>query len=282
MSITLPPWPYKKKPLSDEERRIGYAKYYDMPLAAPLPIYLQMLGESPLPEEKVIPAQRFLDYLNEDQGDAVVGYRVMEDGSAYNTHYAYFPNLTMEMVAWWYQWLPVKTKGAPEGCGNLKYKLWCPPDHEDYRYMKDAEGKPCLCLMESFGLGSGPVSAGYRYKLTPEQVGLTPERQKELATRGCVYNFSMMTDGATQWKINANYTRPHPAGGIEMRQCNWFGYRMQDGQVVRDLSKPQEPKETITQRMIRLSLHNIVEIDHLSRLLPPLYAEYHNKPFDEP
>lgn len=278
--MNFPKLPYPVKPLTEEERKISYSKYYDIPMNQILPPYRQILQCSPIPCGDAIPPERFLDLLDEDQGDASTGYCIYPDGTCYNSHYAYFPHLTMDMIAWWYQWLAVKTKGAPEGCGNLKYKIWCPPDHEDYGFTTDAQGRPCLFFVESHDMGGGAEpSTTYRYKLTGDDIGLSKEAQERLAERGCVYNYCnayVERNGRGHWKMNANYTRPHPNGGIEMRQCNWIGWRYENGRPVR-VEGGEPDDEALCFNMV----HNTQEIERFSVILPDLYREYHEKPFDE-
>lgn len=279
--MDFPKWPYPVKPLTEEERKISYSKYYDIPLNQILPTYRQLIRTYPIPCSAAIPPDRILDLLNEDQGDAANGYCIYPDGTSYNTHYAYFPHLTMDMVKWWYRWLGVKTKGAPEGCGNLKYKIWCPPDHGDYGFTTDAEGKPCLWFTESHDMGGGaPMNATYRYPLTADDIGLTKEQQEKLANAGVVYNYCnafVSGEGVAHWKMNANYTRPHPGGGIEMRQCNWIGWRLENGKPVRMDGFKGPDDDALFLNMV----HNTQEIERFSVILPQLYREYHDKPLDE-
>ena len=279
--MNLPKWPYPVKPLTEEERKIRYSKYYDIPLNQMLPTYRQIFQTFPIPCSAAIPPDRILDLLNDDQGDASTGYCIYPDGSSYNTHYAYFPHLPMDVVRWWYQWLAVKTKGAPEGCGNLKYKIWCPPDHEDWGYIKDAEGKPCMYFSESHDMGWGAKpSKTFRYALTADDIGLSKEDQERLAKAGCVYNYCnalVKNENGSHWKMNANFTRPHPGGGIEMRQCNWIGWRLENGTPVRMTDSKCPDDHALFLNMV----HNTQEIERFSVILPPLYREYHDKPMDE-
>jgi hypothetical protein len=59
----------------------------------------------------------------------------------------------------------------------------------------------------------------------------------------------------------------------------WIGYGVKDDKVYFDKSTP--PDMLCEEYMKKFLIHCTVEAQHLSKLLPELYAQYHNKPDDE-
>lgn len=59
----------------------------------------------------------------------------------------------------------------------------------------------------------------------------------------------------------------------------WIGYGVKKGKIYFDKSTPSSM--LCEEYMRTFQIHCTVEAQHLSKLLPELYAKYHNKPDDE-
>ena len=278
-----------RPPLSDAEQRMSLAKYYDLPLFPPGPRETQLMRHQPLDPQDALPPQRLVELL-QPKGylDAEYGYCKMPDGSSYMAMYFVYPYCTPQMLGWWFRWLNVLPKGQPEGTGNLKYKLWCPPDHGTHEFNNGKDMSEGMWATESIDLGEGDEKVLYRRDhLDAKEYGLSPERERELLEAGCWVDFSNVTfhspdepdrqlPGHWLW---LTLSRPCIQGGVELRTRLWIGYGAMDDKFYFDDSTPAEVLSEETMR--KFLIHTTVEHQHLAKLLPKLYEEYSDRPDDE-
>jgi hypothetical protein len=275
--------------LSPEERRMSLAKYYDLPLYPPGPRERQLMDRLPLDPRDALPADRLVDLL-EPTGyhKAEYGYCKLPDGSSYMAMYFVYPYCTPQMMGWWFRWLNVLPKTQAPGTGNLKYKLWCPPDHWIHAFNNGKDMSEGMWAVESIDLGEGDRKVLYRRDhLDAKDYGLSTEREKDLLAAGCWVDFSNVTfhspdDASVQlpgrW-LWLTLSRPCVLGGVELRTRLWIGYGTKDGKLFYDDSTP--PAALSEETMRKFLIHTTVEHQHLSRLLPKLYEEYSGRPDDE-
>jgi hypothetical protein len=287
----------KKTELSPEEKRSPLIKYYDIPLSALEPLRQQIIDFAcPLDPKRAIKAKNMLDLLKKTTGyeKEEYGYCMMEDGSGYIATYTTYPNCTPEMLAWWFRWLNVYPKSVPRGNGNLKYKIWCPPDHYDHDFINGKDKMDGIWTVESLDLGKGEDMKGtIRHPFNLKDYGLTEKNEKDLKAAGCWVDSSYVTfhtpdplhtPGMTHKQlpgasIQLTQSRMSPLGFMEKRSRVWVGYTIKDGKVVRDESTPADQ---LCEEFLRKGLiHATIEAQQLSKWLRELYAEYHNKPDDE-
>ena len=275
--------------LSDAEKRMSIAKYYDLPLYPPGPRETQLMRHLPLDPKDALPADKFVDLL-EPTGylDAEYGYCKMPDGSSYMAMYFVYPYCTPQMMGWWFRWLNVPPKGQPAGTGNLKYKLWCPPDHVTHEFNNGRDMSEGMWAIESIDLGEGDEKVLYRRdRLDAKEYGLAPEKEKELLEAGCWVDFSNVTfhsplhpdeqlPGHWLW---LTLSRPCAQGGLELRTRLWIGWGAKDGGLYYDDTTP--PAALSEETMRKFLIHTTVEHQHLAKLLPRLYEEYSDRPDDE-
>lgn len=267
-----------KPPLSPEERNIPYSKYYNLELEGPDQFARQILSKGPMDPADAVPVERRFDSIDpEAYLDVELGYCLMPDGSGYVTAYDYLPNIHPNMIDWWFRWFNVKTANMPEGRGNLRYKIWCPPDHFDHGNVNPDNPDDGTVMHESLDLGAGMSKLrSMRLPIYPSLTTLPPEKAAAMKKAGCSYGFSALTTEGLTSRISCRVVRPR-GGGAEVFNRIWYGYAVRGGKIVRDLNGVQADEE----RMRIIAIHNIVEVRHLAKLLPPLYAEYGAKPFDE-
>lgn len=275
--------------LSAEEKKLPLAKYYDLPLYPPGPREQQLIDACPIDPKLAIKAENFIDLLQPTgYSQAEYGYCMMEDGSGYMAIYTVYPNCTPEMLGWWFRWLNVHSKGQPEGKGNLKYKIWCPPDHFDHGFVNGKDRTDGIYAVESIDLGQGEERVYFfRHPFNLRDYGLTKEREQALKEAGCWIDCSWVSfhspdtghrayPGRYLWLTISRYC---PLGGMEKLTRVWIGYGVKDGRVYFDKSTPSSM--LCEEYMRTFLIHCTVEAQHLSKLLPELYAEYHSKPDDE-
>jgi hypothetical protein len=243
----------------------------------------------PLDPEDALPVDRLVDLL-EPTGyhKAEYGYCRMPDGSSYMAMYFVYPYCTPQMLGWWFRWLNVPPKDQPEGTGNLKYKLWCPPDHWTHRFINDKDPSVGMWAIESIDLGEGDERVYYlRERLDAKDYGLSASREKDLLEAGCWVDLATVTFYSPEEPPRAQYpgswlwltlSRPCAQGGIELRTRLWIGYGAKDGKVYFDPATP--PAALSEETMRKFLIHTTVEHQHLAKLLPKLYAEYSDRPDD--
>jgi hypothetical protein len=288
---------FKKGPeLSPEEKKSPLAKYYDIPLTPLGPLQQQIIDYScPLDPKLALKPENMLD-LAQVTGyqKQEYGYCMMEDGSGYVAVYTTYPNCTPEMVSWWMRWVNIYPKSLPKGRGNLKYKLWCPPDHYDHDFINGKDAMGGVWTVESLDFGEGDPKYGtIRHHVNLRNFGLTEQKEKELKAAGCWVDPSYVTfhtavpyhaPGMSHTQLPGTYlnltlSRMNPLGIMEKISRMWVGYTVKDGKVVRDESTPSS---MLCEKFLRkLLIHATVEAQQGSKWFPELYAKYHDKPDDE-
>jgi hypothetical protein len=176
----------------------------------------------------------------------------------------------------------------PEGKGNLKYKIWCPPDHFDHGFINGKDGADGIYSVESIDLGQGEEKVYFlRHPFNLRDYGLTKEKQQVLKDAGCWIDCSWVSfhspnpphkayPGTYLWLTLSRYC---PLGGMEKLTRVWIGYGVKNGRVYFDESTPSSM--LCEEYMRTFQIHCTVEAQHLSKLLPELYVEYNDKPDDE-
>ena len=275
--------------LTPEEQRMPLARYYDLPLYPPGPREAQLLDHLPIDPKDALPVERLTDHLRPSGYSRVeYGYCMMPDGSGYMAMYASYPTCTPRMMGWWFRWLNVRPKDQPENTGNLKYKIWCPPDHYDHWFVNGKDGAEGIVSVESIDLGEGEEKILYlRKPLDPTEYGLTKTRAQELKEAGCWIDFATVTfhsPKAPQEQYPGTYlwltlSRDCPQGGNEKCTRLWIGYGAKDGEIYFDETTPAW---MLSEKFMRtFQIHTTVEHQHLAKLLPELYAANSDKPDDQ-
>lgn len=275
--------------LSAEEKKLPLAKYYDLPLYTCGPLQQQLIDAGPMDPSKAIRPENFLDLLlPEGYHDTEFGYCMMPDGSGYTAIYTTYPNqCEPKMLAWWFRWLNVHTKGMVPGQGNLKYKIWCPADHFDHGFINGKDKTDGIYTIESLDLGQGEQKTyAVRHPFDLREYGLTPELEAELKAHGCFVDCaweSFHTLQAPHTRLPGSHlcltlSRKNPLGGMEKLTREWIGYGVKDGEVFFDR---ETPDWMLCEDFLRKCMvHNVIEAQQLAIFLPEIYAEYHDKPDD--
>ena len=269
-----------KYPLSPEELKIPYAKYFDsLPVDGPTEEERAMLAQ-PLPMEEILPIEQAKNFVLSNGAfvGAGNGWRILPDGRSYTANCMVLPGLTVELCQWWFQWLNHPPKSVPRKYGNLRYKIWCPPDHWDHGFRTAGDPTSGSRICESFDLGAGDEpkvllgSGG-----DPAALGITEEmlaaarREGRFPGVGC--GFDAEENPTT---VGVNQFRDVP-GGCEWSSRTWGGYTIRAGELIKlEKFRPGDPTAARNEM-----LHNLAEGRHLAKLLPLIYAEYRDKPFDE-
>ena len=274
--------------LTPEERRMPLARYYDLPLYPPGPREMQLIDTCPIDPRLAIRVEDLTDLLQPTgYSKAEYGYCMMDDGSGYQAFYTAIPTCTPRMLGWWFRWLNVPPKDQPEGTGNLKYKIWCPPDHWTHSFINGKDAADGVWSIESIDLGRGEAKVGFlRRPLDPKDFGLTKKREDGLKEAGCWIDFASVSFHAPEpphEEYPGRYlwltlSRHCPQGGMEKLTRLWIGYGVKDGAIYFDQTTP--PEMLCEDYMRQFQIHMTVEWQHLGGFLPELYATYSDKADD--
>lgn len=268
-----------KKPLSPEELKKPYAKYYELPVAGPTAEERSWFDQ-PLKPEEVLPIEQAANFVLGHGRfiGAPNGYYVFPDGTGYTSNEGVVPGVTTELCHWWFRWLNHQPKGIPMEQGNLRYKIWCPPDHWYHGLSNPSDPNSRSLIVESFDLGAG---APPKYMLgggdCPEALGITQKMLDDAlaegreASAGYGFDIHMNPTG-----VSVQQFRDVPEG-CEWSARSWYGYTVKDGKLV----KIEPTRKANIEDMVGERLHNLTEIRHLGVILPLIYKDYKDKPWDE-
>ena len=273
-----------RKELCAEEKLLSYSKYYYLDMEPINPLSQQILDSGPIPVEKALDIYNRDDLLKPGYLPCECGYCVMPDGSGFMAHYVYMPNVTVEMLDWWFCWHFITPPSVPEGNGNLRYKLWNPPCHWDTGFtskrdidftcdsslpMSLRHSTTHAHIVESM-LPGQPLEDMYCYALPLDEFGFNSDLMKNREWGSIAGAIS--ESGAC---VTVHYYRQHPTCGIEVRSRYWMGYTMENGKP-----KRVEGVNITDDDLVPLLYHNMMEYPHLAKFLPDLYREEHDKPLD--
>lgn len=265
------------RPLTPEEEKLPYAKYYYRPMATPNPRLMEILSKGPMDPAKALPLERLNDLLDPGYHEVETGYCVMDNGLGYVAVNNVFPGCTVEMLQWWFAWHAAGT--------GLRYKIWCPTCHggitvcdSDRRKLLD----PSLPLeekytgvdhfvMEDIGGGLDDIIITF---LKPEQMGFDPEKLKTSPVKAMFGGYGLTENRAhPTGKVPAVmiHTCREIEGGVEFRTRFWMGARINKGVPMCVL--PQGLRVPVEAPM-GLAFHNVVEFSNLASILPELYAQF--------
>lgn len=275
---------YDIPPLSEEEKKLPIAKYYeDYPLMMPNPLYQQLLDKGPMDPSKAIPIDKWLDWIDPDTTPEIVyGYCMMPDGSGFYIEYSITPAqmAAKPMRRWYGKWVNHHSPGMKEGQGSLRYKIWNPLDHWDHRFVNGKDDKDGIWSMETLDLGAS--GGGWKgvgaisHNIDVCDYGFDRDRMAELEKAGCRVSAVYEEFEGPGHHLVLRFSRPYTAGRVENINCEWMGYWAQDGKIIRDEDTP------VTEEYVRnVLIHNTVERFHLTQVLPDLYEEYHEKDMEE-
>lgn len=269
--------------LTPEEERLPVSKYYtDYPLHGPNPLYSQLLDQGAMDPKDALPVENWLDLLTVDRYFKVeYGYCMMPEGYGYIANYSVLPgNITPEMRMWYVRWLNIHSKNLPEGCGNIRYKLWNQMDHIDHGLV-NGDMKQGIYTLERLDMGrleDGPAIRSIRHNFDVRDYGFPEEKYEELQKAGVAITSCWESFDCPGSHLVLSVTRRCPLGGTETCSREWIGYRAENGKIVRD---PETPDFMLCEQYLRdVQIHNTVEQQHLATFLPSLYAEYKDLPRD--
>ncbi|MCX7679658.1 MAG: phloretin hydrolase, partial [Spirochaetes bacterium] len=110
----------KLQQLTKEESLQPYAEYYYKPVSAIPQEIIQKLEQGPIPYTDALRFEDINRLLEPGYLKDEIGYCVMPDGSGFASMLTQMPQVSGEMIDWWFVW------HAQE---PLRYKIWYPGAH---------------------------------------------------------------------------------------------------------------------------------------------------------
>ena len=254
-------------PITEEEQRLPYAKYYYQDLA-PIPQEKLEIWQGPMaPAELATPIDARNDFLDEGKVRLEVGFTVAPDGTGFVANSTFMPGVTPEMFSWWFAWHCV----GPD----LRYKIW---DHDDHYYARAMQPDYVLDpgvpleektwgvthdIYEDIGLGAEPLKLTF---LKPSDLGYD---MKRIGTSTCAAMVCAV--GVSGSPAVMTHKCVAVEGGIIFKSHFWMGFGLADD---RRLIKLVPDGAAIPEAMPRaLFGHNIKEFSNLAAILPSIYLE---------
>ena len=203
------------------------------------------------------------DILKFEELQKEVGYEKMADGSYVVSMYCPMPNITPEMIEWWFWWHPKK---------NERYQVWFPEAHFSIGFpQKQAEYFECENLPQFQNNTQYPVEkiGGVKMPLridfvSPKEFGFSESIMQEnnipLIVCGHVGAFKGLI-----WHTEMAHIFKQTEDGLFMISRFWLG---------KTIKSPLLRKRIITDKMARgMAEHCCIEYRNLLEILPILYLE---------
>lgn len=258
-----------KIPITDEQKKLSYAKYYDRELAE-IPGEKLVFWEAPMELGKALRVTERNRLFEAGYFEVETGFCVMEDGTGYIANLTFMPNVTVEMFDWWFAW---------HGLGELRYTIWNPEEHYSAFSINVVQGKsPNLTLKEKYwgtthlireDLGGGPENLFATFK-KPDEMGFDGSL---IGTKACgtiiTANSGIRDAAKASAEVMCHFVR-EVEGGIELRSRFWLGWHIIDGRPVRMLPDDETTPLMKPQKLLE---HNMREFTNLAELLPAIYSE---------
>lgn len=257
----------KKVLLTQLERELPYARYYDLQMTELSEAQKHVLEAGPIGVNEALPIDKRNDLFLPGYQEVETGYCTMSDGTGYVANLTRMDHVTKDMFEWWFAWHALE---------DLRYRIWDPEDHFYARQqnvekvldasvpMREKTWGTTHLVMEDVGMGPSPLTLDFLY---PSDLGYDEDK---VGTNACATMFSAV--GHSEQGVNAIMTHfvRETDTGIELRSRFWIGYTMKDGvihKIVPDGVKvPVEVSRSLWS-------HCAKEFNHLANILPSIYAE---------
>ena len=269
-------------PMTQDEQKRPYAKYYKTQMAQPNKKQIEQLGKGPIDSQKALLPENLKELLKPGYMEVETGYCILENGAGYMAAINEFPNCTLEMIRWWYAWHTLE---------GLRYKIWNPFCHQTIAISDEHREKITNANIPLEEKSQGVIhfeieniGAGFQdiviHFLTHKELGIAEEFDTSKATiiggYGLIENREVIP-GKHQGKMPVimihNFRETEY--GVESRTRFWLGYRINKG--VPMLVLPRGVMIPLEVPM-GLAFNNIQEFSHLASILPDIYEEFGNFP----
>lgn len=269
-------------PMTQEEQKSPYAKYYKTQLAQPNMKQIEQLNKGPMNPCKALYPENIDELLKLGYMEVETGYCILENGAGYVATNNKFPGCKIEMIQWWYAWHTLE---------GLRYKIWNPFAHQTIAISDEHREKiknPNIPLeeksqgvihfeVENIGAGHQDVVIHF---LTNKELGITKRLDTYKTT--IIGGFGLIENRESnpekhqgKMPVIMIHNFRETEYGVESRTRFWLGYRINKGIPMLVL-----PKDVVISIEVPMGLafNNVQEFSHLSSFLPDIYKEFGNLP----
>jgi hypothetical protein len=258
-----------RKELTPEQKAKPYSKYYYLE-EAPVPTQLTAeMNKSPMDPNKAIPVDKADDLFIPGYNECETGYCLMPDGTGYVSALIDMPNVTAEMIEWYFAWFALD---------DLRYMIWDPSNHHAAKLERDSYSrrldyrlgdlkrrwKTAFVATEDIGAGSIPLRISF---LSPEDFG--HDMRKFVHPNATVNNINIEINTPRVGLATVSHVYRKTNKGLELRARFWLGWNAINGEKVLVNNKIQLPQAK------GLAYHCLAEYTNLAAILPQLYKENH-------
>ena len=266
-----------RRELTETEKSLLYAKYYYKDMALIPDEDLAKVNAGPIDSALALPIEDCAKMLDEGYLPTETGFCVMPDGSGFAATKVFMPDVTPQMLDWWFNWHPLE---------GLRYAIWCPVAHVSASAKtpdahRDSCGVPLSVRnigkihypIEGFDLdGAQTIEIAFRH---PEVLGITMEQIE----KSPVKSFAIATCATKMGHIPINvlfHSAREVPGGVEFRSRYWLKHTIKHDKPV--LSRLPIPTREQSYYMARCNcIHSLTEYNNLASILPALYREYNGQ-----
>ncbi len=247
--------------------------YLKRPLEHPERETLEAIERGPVDPRDALPLEELDRLLDPDVLPCETGWCVLPDGVAYVAVRTAMPNVSGEMVDWWFDWHPRDA---------LRYRIWHPVAHVD----NSLELPAVVAAKAHWGavhhpvedVGTGVVHARIEFK-APVEMGMSSDALEDprVATIVCGY--------AGDDRLRVRHTPMfhvflREGNGVVLRSRFWLGGALRPYGLLgtlgeRPLNTPFVRRRTLPRGLPQaLARHCAEEYANLGALLPELYRRF--------
>ncbi len=254
-----------------------FKKYLERPNAAMPSDHIEILKEGKaMAADKVLPRNEVNQLFHTGYLKGENGFRRFEDGSAYTAVLTQMPNVTIDMINWWFWW-HAKT--------SVRYQIWYPDMHYDIDadfqgYYEDATKTYSERLhlsrhlvTEDVGLGKDKILIDFMH---PAAFGFDNHKLDANTTIICA---RVGSPDKGVWGTEMCHFVRTTKQGVEMRSRFWLGQKIErinnltflNGLLNQSFVKRRLLPKALGYKMFH---HCSQEYHNLAEILPELYREF--------
>ncbi len=263
--------------LSNLEQMQSYSYLYDRRLPQIPRFVLAGIKDTSFQSSAALPLENLNDLLSNRQLELENGCCEMEDGCIFVAVETPFPNITKDMLNWWFTWHPED---------SLRYKIWYPGAHISIRMTRTQEQQPgdlpywhtTHYPTENIGTGKEEISIHF---LPPQTFGFDPALFDQAGVETIICGYV----GSPNRKLVEHTRMCHvllkSENGPVLKSRFWLGHTIVfnpfwGSKLLGRLANTKIARRNLlpTDAGVHMALHCAQEYNNLAQILPGLYALY--------
>lgn len=253
-------------PVTEEEKQKSYYPFFLREMTPPAEGHAEKVLHTELKPEEALRIQDRNRLFEPGYLTGEYGFCVFEDGTATIANITPMPNVTAEMLDWYWAW---------HGLEALRYKIWDPEEHYEAKSINREQNlDSTLSYKERYWNTCQDVIEGFVHPGQPEP----PVRMKFWNPADAGYDVKQLAafsgtiicgGGIDDGVFMTHFFRPTAEGG-ELRSHFWFGWKIVDKVAIKAL-----PDGVTVDKgpLLILLQHTIKEFANLAAILPELFAQ---------